>query len=306
MQKAVAVIVLLMGSSTAFAASNTTIVALAGANYPDPVTAMNDMGTWCGTPSAANPCLLKIMPGVYDLGASALQMHAYVDVEGSGENATRIKGNGGIVVGGAFEGPADLRSLTVENYGTGNTLNLGAWVPMEQTISQVTVTSSSGPGVIISFASASPATVILKDVKITTPDLALWCGGSGTVKVRNSDVRTTSAAGQSFTLGMGGGNTVCSGTLTNVAVSAQPQGTAVITGGPVDVRDSTISGGSLVFSSSAKIVNSVATGALFIAGTTKLENTEVTGPFTRQGTGLVQCRANFDVNLNAFSCPTWR
>ena len=37
------------------------------------------------TASAADPYLLKLEPGVYDLGASPLTMKQYVDVEGSGE-----------------------------------------------------------------------------------------------------------------------------------------------------------------------------------------------------------------------------
>lgn len=37
-----------------------------------------------GAPSVSNPYLVKIMPGVYDLGTTSLQMRAYVDVEGSG------------------------------------------------------------------------------------------------------------------------------------------------------------------------------------------------------------------------------
>lgn len=36
-------------------------------DYADPVAAMNDVTSWCGIPSATNPCLLKIGPGVYEL-----------------------------------------------------------------------------------------------------------------------------------------------------------------------------------------------------------------------------------------------
>ncbi|MCJ7668671.1 MAG: hypothetical protein MUP04_10420, partial [Anaerolineae bacterium] len=70
--------------------------------------------------SATNPYLLKIEPGVYDLGTSALTMKEWVDIEGSGELVTTIKRSGssdggtGTVVGADN---AELRFLTVENTG---------------------------------------------------------------------------------------------------------------------------------------------------------------------------------------------
>ena len=38
--------------------------------------------------SATNPYLLKIEPGVYDMGSNGLSLLPYVDVEGSGEGVT--------------------------------------------------------------------------------------------------------------------------------------------------------------------------------------------------------------------------
>ena len=99
------------------------VVAQGGGDYTDPVTAMNDLSTWCGTPSATNPCLLKIMPGVYDIGANPFQMQNYVDIEGSGEKNTTITGGStdgihlGVVMGASN---AEIRFLTVNQTGGGN------------------------------------------------------------------------------------------------------------------------------------------------------------------------------------------
>lgn len=97
------------------------VVAQDGGDYTDPVVAMNTLASWCGTPSSTNPCLLKIMPGVYDVGVNSLQMASYVDIEGSGENVTKITGNvtswnSGVVRGSS---DAEIRFLTVENKGGG-------------------------------------------------------------------------------------------------------------------------------------------------------------------------------------------
>src|SRR5262245_7593418 len=70
--------------------------------------------------SVANQWLLKIEPGVYNVGATGLAMKPYVDVEGSGEQATRITapGNGSNSIGTVnMVDHAELRFLTVENTG---------------------------------------------------------------------------------------------------------------------------------------------------------------------------------------------
>lgn len=89
------------------------VVAQTGGDYTNPLTAMNDLATWCGTPSATNPCLLKLMPGIYDIGSNTVQMQPFVDIEGSGENVTKVKGNSGALLSGANN--ASLRFLTVES-----------------------------------------------------------------------------------------------------------------------------------------------------------------------------------------------
>jgi len=71
--------------------------------------------------TAHDPCLLTIAPGVYDLGATLLHMKAYVDIEGAGEQLTRLTSavcapNSGTIVGADH---AALRNLTVANAGGG-------------------------------------------------------------------------------------------------------------------------------------------------------------------------------------------
>ena len=69
--------------------------------------------------SEANPYVLKLEPGIYDLGTSPLAMRPYVDLEGSGEGVTRVRGSGvaatpdlGTVVGADH---TEVRALTIEN-----------------------------------------------------------------------------------------------------------------------------------------------------------------------------------------------
>jgi len=74
-------------------------VATQGGDYTSPIQALNEVNNWCGVPSGANRCLIRIAPGHYDLGNQQLVMRPFVDIQGSGWNMT--------VLGGA-RGAADL------------------------------------------------------------------------------------------------------------------------------------------------------------------------------------------------------
>src|ERR1044072_3236128 len=96
----------------------------------DPVasgTALRNALAGISSPSGTNPWLLKIEPGIYDVQFNPLQMRSWVSIEGSGIEATTIRGDVGYnpqtFVGyfGVVEGAnnAELRNLTVENIGSG-------------------------------------------------------------------------------------------------------------------------------------------------------------------------------------------
>jgi len=71
--------------------------------------------------SSSKPYLIKIEPGVYDLGTDILFMKGYVDIEGSGQATTVIRsdtdGSGNTAVVHGFNN-SELRNLTVEADGT--------------------------------------------------------------------------------------------------------------------------------------------------------------------------------------------
>jgi hypothetical protein len=95
------------------------------------------------TASSTNPYLLKIEPGIYDIGTSSLQMKVYVDVEGSGENTTTITGHidGGVVLGSGY---AEIRFLTVQNTGGGTNAVAIYNTSASPKITNVTASASAG------------------------------------------------------------------------------------------------------------------------------------------------------------------
>lgn len=103
--------------------ANVIIVAKSGGDFTDPATAIDSITD----ASAANPYLVKIMPGVYDIGPNGMvSLKDFVDIEGSGTEVTKITktSSGGYpTIGqgpsGGIPSSAEMRNLTVENISSG-------------------------------------------------------------------------------------------------------------------------------------------------------------------------------------------
>ena len=102
--------------------------------------------------SATKRYVLKIEPGIYDVGTTMLVMKPYVDIEGSGQQATVIQGLGnndtalstGVIKGA---GSSELRNLQIKSTGSASLpLSIGIIVKdgADTRIKDVTIVSS-GP-----------------------------------------------------------------------------------------------------------------------------------------------------------------
>ena len=71
--------------------------------------------------STTKPYLIKIEPGIYDVGTTSFVMGQYIDIEGSGIESTTIAGtvenSVGVIVGASN---SEIRMLNVENTGSSN------------------------------------------------------------------------------------------------------------------------------------------------------------------------------------------
>lgn len=194
------------------------IVAVSGGDYTNPVTAMANTAAWCGTPSATNPCLMKIMAGVYDLAGGSLSMQPYVDIEGAGETATVILSQystslfSGGVVNGADN--AEIRFLTVYNNGSGEDYSVAiANSSQSPKITHVTAIGSGYGAYGIYNESSSPN---LNDVT------AIGDGGRNAYGIYNNAsspfmTNVTAKAFGKFSFGIF--NVSSSPTMTNVTVA---------------------------------------------------------------------------------------
>ncbi len=282
------------------------VVAQSGGDYTDPVTAMTNLNIWCGTPSAANPCLLKILPGVYNIGGNTLQMQSYVDIEGSGEKTTKITGNVyGALVSGAN---AEIRFVTIENtleHAFANTnaspsiinvtllarmFGLSNDLSSSPVLANVTIKvdggdSASSMGILNNFNSST----VVRDVRIDVT------GTGNNIGIRND--HQSSLTMTHVTIDLHGGPygiyssyassaTIKDSTITGAAfgVVNQPNAGAVI---KIDH--------SLINASANTIWN--ASGAIYIADT-KLEGGPASNP-----AGTLKCVGVYDGDYNSIICP---
>lgn len=124
------------------------------------------------TASATNPYVLKLDPGIYDVGSTIVQMKAYVDIEGSGQQSTIVRGSGNndfgyltAIVKGAAS--CELRSLQVLSVGSaGQAASIAVLLPGTNTSLRDLAVQSSGASVNwgVRVLSAAPT---IQDVNVT-------------------------------------------------------------------------------------------------------------------------------------------
>jgi hypothetical protein len=288
----------------------------------DPIVAGNDLVRavdQISNPGATNPYLVKVEPGIYDLGTDSLFLRPFVDLEGSGEGVTTITSavptGYGTVVGADN---SEVRFLTVKNTGA----------PGQQIIALFSESSSpryTHVRVLASGGSENQAIHISNGSPVLDHVLASATGGGTAIGVMNLNAALTvtgstfSAAGAAgantgYLSSMGGttratdstmtgsGGEIASGvktnnsvhTLTNMTVSGSgaTQSFGIYNGWrvavpAVNVHQSRISGGT----------NSV----FSFGGPVKVGASQLTGPAATTGTGTVTCAASYNENYVALT-----
>jgi hypothetical protein len=138
---------------------------------------------------ADHPYLLKIEPGVYDLGTSTLIMQPYVDVEGSGEGVTLLTATGPYGVNGADH--SELRRLSVSSSG-GNAIQLAIQVVgtdgfvVEHVTASVTSPAAGGFAIAVSGDATVRDSTLIATAPGGADAIALYGNAGGTSHVYNS------------------------------------------------------------------------------------------------------------------------
>ncbi len=174
------------------------IVAKTGGDYINPVDAMVGINDWCGTPSEINRCLLKVMPGVYDITVSSnVVMQPYVDLEGSGESVTMITsasvtGFGAGVVNCAAN--SEIRFITIQSTaGEGGTVataiyNSGNAIKLTNVTASCINPLASCYGVFNDWFNPTSHTIVLNNVTIDSGGTGLSSGFGAKVVLNSSRI----------------------------------------------------------------------------------------------------------------------
>lgn len=307
--------------------ANVAVVAKSGGDYTDPATASANWSSWCPN-RYTQPCLLKIMPGVYDIGANVVAVPAYIDIEGSGRGVTVIRGSGTGAYHGGYhvidtQSPVEVRDLTVENYGVYGDHRgiIGASRIRNVQVNMVPVGSLSLSG---SAINADVGEVELIDVKVNfdfshqtgNPVNNLsgvkLTGSGGTALLSNVIVnipvgQVNSGIGLEIPIGSG----ACTVKIKNSEISGADTGLRAYYSS-VFVSDSTIeakrSYGSGVVTgtgSTIHIDHSSVSGSQYsvghFLGTTYVAYSKMSGP--TGGTAPITCIGNYDDTYNPVTCP---
>ena len=315
------------------APGNVANVALSGGDYISPVDAMADVANWCGTPAETNQCLVKIAPGTYDLGSNNIVMQEWVNIHGSGQEATKITGavstantdaTSAVVVG---INNTSLADMTIENTGGGGSGGRAIAIYNNNAsplIERVTARASSGPQfnfAVVNIFSSSPT------MKYVIAE-ALGSGGSGSRGVYNASfsspvmMHVTVSASNGFICYGVYNNTSSSPEMTNVTIHASGGSSSNIGMYNSESSSPTLtkvvvkgSGGSSSYgvqtrlSSFPFIQNSVLEGGTyglflntFSSGVKVVNSNIIGGVFDDLFLGTTQCRDTYDENLNDVNC----
>lgn len=296
--------------------ANVIIVAKSGGDFADIQSAINS-----AEPTAENPFLIKIMPGVYDVGTGTITVKPNVYLEGAGADATIITGNPAGEVLVQVSGNSEIRSLSVVNTGGANLWH----------------------AIGMSLLSGN---IVLNDVTVKTTNafydnLGIIINGDAAATITNSRIYATAVAGQrSFALSAystqkaiydnlyveatapGVSNAMAirndgSGKLSMNNVKSVSTYSAFSNTGTAEVKNSVLNGmvaaalykdGGTTIISNTKITGDFHAWRVNqepVTGTVNLSFTEIDGVFADYGTNAapMKCFNVHDSNYAAKTCP---
>jgi len=102
------------------------VVAQSGGQYTSPIAALSNLYSWCGVPTSNNLCQVHIMPGIFDLGGTSLQLSPYVHLRGSGITTTILKGSINSATAGVVNGFSNVLVSDLSIVNTGGVTAQGA------------------------------------------------------------------------------------------------------------------------------------------------------------------------------------
>ena len=171
----------------------------------------------------SSPVVIKLEPGMYDIGSLTLDLRAFVTLEGSGEQETTIffVSSGAAALRAGIGVVTTVRSLAVQAFGSGGTVTgvsvEGGVLTLDEVTVRVDGSAPTSNGVMVSSGTATLEECSIKVLASSMTTCGV-CAGSATLSMYDTDVECTASS---------------SGTATGVQFS----GVVDIVGGSVTVTN---------------------------------------------------------------------
>jgi hypothetical protein len=159
-----------------------TVVISPGASATGNGTALLTVLTAITTASSSDPWLIKLEPGVFDLGTDTLTMKSFVDIEGSGPGMTAIRSAPATTTLNCIRNTvrmtdaSELRDLTVEAYAVGAgclggvTFSTAGTARVTDVDIEVDATNSTNNSFGLSVGDPVAATLLADRVRVSVVD----------------------------------------------------------------------------------------------------------------------------------------
>lgn len=190
-----------------------TIIVNSGGTPTANGTALTNALAGITTNSSTNPWLLKVEPGIFDLGTGSLTMKDYVDLEGSGPLVTTItsaqqRGSGNVAVINVPSGVhTELRQLTVQNTSS-NAIAL-AYVSSNPTFDHVNLVIPNGAVSTMGILGNGNPTIASVTMQLTSSNntsQGIYVVGNPVIKDITIAMQNTGAVVDSYGILLAGGN----------------------------------------------------------------------------------------------------
>jgi hypothetical protein len=224
---------------------------------------------------ASNPWLVWVEPGSYDLGSAELTLPSYVDLQGSGQDTTKIAGEGAGVVNAATN--TEIRELSVSDVdASGSATAIETGGGLRDVSASATIGAGAPSGSSATAVLAENASMPLVDVtaSASTPaanEFAYAIDSRGAVQIDGGSYLASGSQATSTAAGLyaEAGANVSDATLEANGTANSYQ--VDVAGGEVDVIASTLSGGGELDVASGAVLRiggSLIPGAIIDAGAT--------------------------------------
>jgi hypothetical protein len=232
---------------------------------------------------AANPYLVQLGPGAYDLGQLTVTMPRYVELAGAGPGVTTVTSSTETV----GSGPSDeLRDLTIDAEGAGSTA-LSVTNPM--TVYDSTLSASGSGANAVNSAGGAPLEVRNSTIEVDagsgSSDVAALNVNGGSATLANDQVTATSNSGGAVAIANRNGAAVLrsSTAAADGATGSASYGFATSGSGTITADSSSIAGSAGAINNNGNSQSTIRVGA-----------SKVDGAALTPGFGTVTCVASYN------------